>query len=238
MTRTQSTRSISRVIDARGMKSPEHVFRAIKSYQDLVDVNVAFLQGKIAWTPYHAVPVDKETVPLLGDLVRINKAGFISLVGQPAEKETGQVDKSLQVGDQWFQLEQKSFVGGYMPKSHLLNFIYFMKNKPDYYYVVYTSSSEPLISTLPSGNLYNVTRDKGSSTKQRLSSTPWRAYTNVGSTGFDYDTFVEYPNICRLLKDTVYVTIAGKEYGRGSVEKLLLEFYHPARVSTPRSRTV
>ena len=59
----------------------------------------AFLKGKIKKTPYHCAPVNSETIPLLADLIRVNRAGFISVCGQPALDEIKFVSTIFVVGN-------------------------------------------------------------------------------------------------------------------------------------------
>jgi hypothetical protein len=46
-------------------------FQDVKTYRDLQDSNILFLEGGLNRTPYHHGSVDPETIPLLNDLVNI-----------------------------------------------------------------------------------------------------------------------------------------------------------------------
>jgi len=73
-------------------------FRSVKTYTDLLKVNVRFLQGKVHSTPYQLAPVDAETVPLLDNLVNINRRGFFSFEGQPTVREDLEVRQGYIIG--------------------------------------------------------------------------------------------------------------------------------------------
>lgn len=226
--------TMSQVINARGKKDYKAVYRRIKTYKDLLKANVAFLRGKISETPYHLGPIDEETIPLVNDLVKINEAGFLSIEGQPALVETDFVEKTWKYpngrigGNWWYTIEQKPYICGFMPTSQLNPFLHFMKNKKDYYYqiVVNTIPSQLLATTFPEER-YNVTRSRSHKVKSELSRVKWTNDTNINNEP-EEDTrgnFDEYPICYKLLESTVYVIIAGREYNKGSVETLLLEFY-------------
>lgn len=227
---------IGQVINRQGTTNPMKVFHMVKSYKNLIDVNVAFFQGKISETPYHLAPVDEETIPLLNSLIKINKKGFLSIEGQSALKvtkfisKTWQNQRGQQEGDWWYSIEQKPYISGFLPKTDLLPFIYFMKDQPDYYYqvIIHTNPSQLLFTTFPTSP-YNVTRQKAHKRKQQLSLTAWDLFTNIrrpdGSTDYRND-FEDFRRIYEILEDTVYLDIAGKNYNEGSVEELLLQFYH------------
>jgi hypothetical protein len=227
--------SISQSIKSFGNKSPEKVYEGVKTYKDLIATNVAFLQGKLPYTPYHGGPIDPETVPLMKSLVKINKAGFLSIEGQPSSHEVKFVEHTWKdnegktAGNWWYANEQKSYICGFMPKEHLEKFIRFMGNKHDYYYqlVINCTPTQMLFTTFPTSP-YNVTRERSHKQKGQLSKEKWRLYTNIWSIDGDHDprySFDRLRNCYDLLENTLYVTIASKEYNTGSVEELLMEFY-------------
>lgn len=85
-----------------------HFWAPAKTYQDMVDLNVKFLQGKIVATPYHWGPT-------MGNLVEINRAGFITTEGQPHIMEEGLF----------------SYVQGFLPKTRAREFIEFMSKRKE-----------------------------------------------------------------------------------------------------------
>ena len=212
------SQQISQMITQQGINNPMKVFQNVKSYKQLIDVNVAFLQGKISKTPYHLGSIQEQTIPQVPSLIKINKKGFLSIEGQPALKgtefisRTWQNQQGQQEGNWWLSVEQKPYISGFLPKKDLLSFVYFMKDHPDYYYqvMIHTIPSQLLFTTFPTSP-YNVTRDKAHKRKQQLSSTSWDLLTNIrrpdGHVDFRQD-FEDFPMIYKLLEETVYVEIA------------------------------
>lgn len=225
-------------------------FETAKTYADLIAANVLFLEGTLRQSPYHYGPIDKETEPILQDLIKLNKLGFITVQSQPAGSEVGFVNKiwyvhGEQMGNWWYASEKKPFVEGYLPINELERFIQFMRKYPEYYYNIYTmenNSTKGLFgrffkehridcilsyTNMPKLRVYNLTREKCSATKLGLNSIEWEHYTNLWATrGIDYD-FTEYPNIAPIVMGhSVKVLVMGKEYNHGSVIDLMLEFYN------------
>lgn len=202
-------------------------FETVRTYQDLINANVAFLQGHLDKTPYHDGEVDKETVPLLGDLVKINRRGFVSLNGQPGLYEHGFIKDTWPCGgktcgDWWYEDYQKPFIDGLMKKVDLPQFQKFMKQYADsYYYKVHGTD----ISTFPFYP-YNLTRGRSHKNKAMLKSTPWEEDTHVHSGDEGNPIHYFSSDIQRIInKEAYWVTIAGSTYNEGSTEKLLLNFY-------------
>lgn len=76
-------------------------YSKMKTFDELCNSNVEFLNGKYTETFYHLGPVDEETIPLLDDLRRINKLGFFSTEGQPAklaDQESDEIQRSYLMG--------------------------------------------------------------------------------------------------------------------------------------------
>jgi hypothetical protein len=55
----------------------------IKTYNDLINNNLKFLNGEVKETEYHAGPVDEETLPHVKILYEINKHGLLTVCSQP-----------------------------------------------------------------------------------------------------------------------------------------------------------
>ena len=57
------------------------LYREATTFKNLVCLNIAFLKGILNGTPYHHGPIDDETIPLLSQLIQLNKKGFLSTNG-------------------------------------------------------------------------------------------------------------------------------------------------------------
>jgi hypothetical protein len=216
-------------------------FQDVKTYRDLQDSNILFLEGGLNRTPYHHGPVDPETIPLLNDLVNINDLGFISVMGQPALNDVKFVDKTWTIpgssqirGNWWYQVMQRSFIEGYLPKAYLETFIEFMDTQPDYYYRVYDIqsgwfSSVRLVEikdTFPS-SFFNITKERVSYDLQTLDQAQWEYYSNITADMTPPFDFSGYPNIVKvMIPHTVKIIISSRGYNSGSVEQLLLNFFY------------
>jgi hypothetical protein len=58
---------------------------SVSTLDELKTHAIDFLKGKYSTSPWHLGAVNRETVPLLGDLIKLNSLGYISTQGQPAE---------------------------------------------------------------------------------------------------------------------------------------------------------
>lgn len=220
-------------------------FRKIHSYQQLIRTNISFLKGEIKKTPYHGAPVDPETLPLLDDLIQINRSGFISICGQPAIDNIEFINKTWKVngktqGNWWVHTQQRSFIEGYILKEFIPSFKEFMKSQPDYVYRIYDfEMSKPTFFSRKSyvktkyltgfKNRLNLTKQKCSKTQKSLSEADENLYTNIPSVESGINPsfeFWNYPNLVELLiPQVVLVCIVCKEYGNDSVEQLLLKYF-------------
>jgi hypothetical protein len=208
------------------------VFGRVCNYSQLIKANVMFLEGKLSRTPYHWGAIDKETLPLVKDLIRINRLGFLTVNGQPAEDST-YFAKKVQ---KWVSVKQRPYLEGYLPAFLLPDFIDFMETQPGYMYNIYQLSLTPSMlrwirrenvsCALIESNappLFNVTIDKGAPSRRELMDEPWREYTNIPQEN-DY-SFEGFENILPILvPHTVNVFVFGTTYGEGSTERLMLQF--------------
>ncbi len=196
----------------------------IRSYDDFIRTNVAFLEGRIDRTPNHG-PLDPETAPLVPRLVQLNKLGFVSTEGQPVEL----VKTSTCIH------EQRSYISGFMLAHHLPRLEAYAKEKvrDGYYFVVSSLSTDApqvLFHTFPKRMLsysaywksscYNVTRFKVNNQRS------WNKDTNVWiEPSYELRTYDDMPALMTLLAEQcIAVTVASRHYGRGSVEDVLIEF--------------
>lgn len=223
------------IIAAKGMSDPDEVYKAAKSYADLKYATVAYLQGKVYSTLHHLGPISEETVPLVDDLVRINAHGFISISGQPACRSTEFIADTWKCFDgndcgNWYEeWEQRSYIDGFMPKADLNGFrSHIARFSESFHYMVH-GSSDPgsAINTFPKGRC-GVTRMRVHADKAMLGHAPWETATMLpyDASQSEYDVYKVCPELHKvLLKHTCFISIAGTEYGQGSVEELLLDFY-------------
>lgn len=218
-------------------------FDRVRTYQDLIAVNVAFLRGEIDHTPYHGGPIDRETVPLLGKLVQVNQFGFVTVCGQPAvDLESGFNEKTKK----FWQVRQRPFLEGYLPKIFLPELLEFLHQQTDYVYNIWDLQwktngwwsrlffqvpkhevqSTLLETTMLDG--WELTIGRATSMESQLEQMPWDIDTMYPpiqrySPPFDFHGYVGVSNV--LVPHCVLVSIAGKTFGQGSTEDLMLTFF-------------
>ena len=73
------------------------IWERANSYEDLIILNFLFLRGIVSCTPNHGGPIDEETIPLVGNLIKINKKGFLTTQGQPGLIETFPAPNSFEI---------------------------------------------------------------------------------------------------------------------------------------------
>ena len=235
------------IIATYGINKPESVFSSVKSYDDLIKANVAFLQGKVRRTPYHCGPIDNETIPLVEDLVKINNYGFISTNGQPSqiigpfirnfETPMNYNPPNVCIGEREILYLQKPHIIGYLPKKYVHSFIDFMRNHEDFYYRIIGEPMVTIASTYPINSTekhYYISSCKTNKINESIyeyygitHTTSTAKLVEYGHRDFRFD-FPDVPhcnNIKKILKQTRFVDISGRDFGVGSTEKLLLEFF-------------
>lgn len=196
------------------------IFHRVKSYDDLIALNIAFLNCELHETPTRSRDIREETFFVQEDLIEVNKAGFYSKTGQPA-----MYHKDFAKGE-WFEMDRKPYLCGYLPMEYYDKFSSFMKKTDKFYCIVYSyKTKDLLLSTLPVKR-YNVARGRSHPDENKLQYQEWTIntyfYVTASRSMADYS---DYPNIDALLQNTVYVEIIGRDYHIGSTEQLLLEFF-------------
>ena len=122
----------------------------IQTFDDAIDLNVEFLEGKRKSTPYHAAPIyDVDTTKL----IYIHEKGrIITINGQSNECEydkyypekkmiyfhNDRIDDERIIPTRIVSMEQKSYLVGYIERKQLHSFLSFLKhNKGTVAYHVY-----------------------------------------------------------------------------------------------------
>ena len=186
------------------------IFDNVKTFSDLQECFVAYLQGRIGSNPTYGGSINTETIPLVENLVSINKNGFISVSGQPSSRE--------RKDDNY--LENRPHIIGFLEKKNLESFLKFIETQSNFYFIVINGKKDVEFDTLPSETLF-VNRyiyDNGSI------GSSYEIRTKTKKNPFNY--FHEFPNIINMLEQTsVYVEIIGKEFNNGSTEDLLLMYF-------------
>jgi hypothetical protein len=214
-------------------------YMGVRSFQDLLDLNVRYLRGENVMTPYHFDSVDEETLPLLGGLIRINQAGFLSVEGQPARRDRGRGGWGYGASN-YTDTHQVSYIVGFVPETVAERLARFLRRQPVYFDMYKIKPFSMMASNYPK-NSYTLTRIRSTARLKDLSRVPWLQYTNhrpypgptelVESFLPSAETYRRYSRIAHILEEKcVHVTIACRQFGRGSVEDTLLNFFYKGHV--------
>lgn len=87
-----------------------------KSYEDLLDLNRAFLRGDREICAYHMGPVYFETMPSLPTLLRLHDFGILTTNSQPSKVSGPEYDQcSCCPKVSWFWTKQRAFLSFLIP---------------------------------------------------------------------------------------------------------------------------
>jgi hypothetical protein len=202
------------------------------TWEHCIKYNLEFLTGKRKETFYHG-PLDDETLPLLGKLIRVNKHGFFSVEGQPGTCTEGFTDKTWidergkKKGNWFYKIHQKSYIRGVAENTEITKKLKnYLKSHPEVYVMWLNGQSESraknkFYSNFPTG-IYNVSKDKHKRKGLLKTWSKWRFHTNISDESVEETLLNDYP----VLAKGVFFVIAFKEFcTERSVEDVLLEFY-------------
>lgn len=196
-------------------------WKRVKTFDDLVRVNAAFVRGDLKRSPYHAGPLMPDSLPLVPNLLALHRLGLVTTSGQSNECKYCQPTRR---GDRYFDSEQKPYIEFTMLKTEAgTKLIHELMNSDKFIIKVTDGVTDEVKTNMPIDK-YNVTRDRSAEALDKLVETPWREFTNLwrihpGLLEHDWPD-----HIVDFLRDTaVSVDVAMKEYGKGDLEKELLD---------------
>lgn len=209
-------------------------YKNVTTFQQLLDLNVRYLRGEKIVTPYHFDSVDEETLPLLDRLVRINKAGFLSVEGQPAMKIREHGTFWGNRTPKYTDTLQRSFIVGIVQCHIAARLAAFLRTQPVFFSMNNIKPFFRIASTFPAERLV-LTRWRACTVQEDLRNESWKDHTiyhprkNSDTAIRDFLNFPEkYPRIAGMLERSgVHVVIACPSFGVGSVEDVLLKFFEP-----------
>lgn len=217
-----------------GMSDWRKVFGGVFTYADFVATGVAFVKNRLSRTPVYFGRLGEEAAPLLGDLVKINEAGVVTVDGQVGENEIHRMDNG-----EWYESQQKSYLIMWMTKRMAAAFVrYADRERPTgLVYVVRDPDTGRVEKIGMPGKyrgedddfVYNVTRVRSAPTRVGLRWQAWETPTNLWHNDDDMiapcKEYDEFPNIMELVaRRGAYVELSIDKYGSGSVEDVLLKF--------------
>lgn len=180
------------------------MYSKVKTWQDLCDTNIDFLQGKQDETFYHLGPTDEETDSILNELIKLNSNGFFTTDSQPYVNKPDNKQISYLQFNLPYEIAHKL-----LPVLLIDNHIYFSYHS--------CSSSKPIWIDTFTSSRYNLTK--------YIKNDKWYECTNWNKDCMiDEENKILESEICinaltdiseniyNLLVDSVCIFITGKEY--------------------------
>jgi hypothetical protein len=159
-------------------KRDNNFFKCARTYEELLKLNVNFLQGRIFATPYHHGKIDEETVPLVTNLVALHKqAKMMTIEGQPGICNKGA----------WGVSEQRPYLCAFVQKKTMMAILCYVKAWPTKFIYTFTNGAHREVKTNMFIKSFNVTREKG------LVDTRWKLKKNIWSD----ENFEEYTELVK-----------------------------------------
>ena len=222
--------------------SIEEAYDQVQTYQDLLTINLKFLNGIYNYTCYHGGPVCSETLPLLYDLKILNKLGYYTHNGQPSSSKTSFIlsDESSEfrtfnrVYTCW---QQRGYLCGYIQLSNIKNLKTFLKAQDVYYSIEYpcngiTETNIPF-DRYRNKNYFSLIRSMNFlSNDENIIDIPDNTWnisymTSIpdGSTRYEVDELHLFP-IMKILQDCISLTITTVDYNSTvNLEKLMIQYF-------------
>lgn len=215
----------------------------VKTFEDLVETNALFVRGDLESAPYHASPLMPDSVPLIPNLLRLHARGIVTTNGQSSKCTYGKhvshtwESEGNSCGNWYYDQEQKPYVDFIMLKAPLSNtrFIDLLMQNDKFVAKVTDFELQKLWSNFsPRGgqHIYNLTRDRSNNLLEELPNTAWRNCTNLHLNDLDSLEWTWPYHIADMLRTSVIsVEVAMKQYGRGDLERELLQLCDIAGVA-------
>ncbi len=177
------------------------LYKKVSTFDELLKLNIDFINGVITSTPYHSEPYKIESNEST-DLIETNRLGFLTLGGQCAE-DTPTHEKRL-------------FLDGYIHQDLVRNFVKYLKNfKKIEYYIEFLSSKQIKTNirnwkNAPNnGGIYynSLSRSKQGEEWKDDMVLPFQDLTYITSKYWN-----NYPNIIKILSNYAFVHIQHRSF--------------------------
>jgi hypothetical protein len=199
----------------------EERYHSVRSFDELLKLNVEFIEGKIKWAPYHRK--EYTAGPLQQDLIKTNQLGFLTLGGQCAEDTPTQ--------------EKKLFLDGYLKTDLVRNFIKYLKQFPKIEYFIEFPNKEIKTNIRNWHNVYNVkenqsvyfnslARVKKSPSDKEWINTDILPFRDISYITLNY--WKGFDNIIKILKDYAFVHIQHRSFHNlnNDIYTTLIGYFH------------
>lgn len=201
------------------------IYSHVTNYTELLKTNLDFINGKTKKTPYHLGPMDDPSPELITNLNKLQSYGFLTVGGQESRCRYGR-----KYSDYYYDNEQKGFLTFHieLDNEKLVKLFVEKLKTMDLIYTIINMKTEESSTNIPEElDDYYVTRGRKSQVELELSSKEW---LNSARFPKPKDREIKYiywrgtplSKVNEILGNTLYISVALLEYGKGDIEKMLL----------------
>jgi len=203
----------------------DHRWYSVKTYDDLLKLNIEFIDEKIDKTPYSFGPM-VGSQELRNNLVKLHQYGILTVGGQETKCEY-----NMYKDNYWRSFEQRAYLDFYINlddnKKLAESFIEYLKNK-NIIYLIKNPNGNAIITNVK-GRRFNLTRTSKSTEHKDKDTFLWNDDTNFWNKYADCEFYGQWgfiksksSKIKKIFKNTLYFQLALPEYGKGNLEEILL----------------
>lgn len=211
------------MISMQQMALTRSVYIAARSYVDLMAINTAFIDGRLATNVGHFGPINGETELISKSLLRCNQYGFITTSSQPGYIVSGDNDLFRRF---YTGIKNRDFVRGIMPKVYTDEFVSMATAKGLVVTIDYEDTYGPEGKlTVPFDTSYDSNREDehvdfplklmiwGEAGIERLGYQATSIYDNATRDAESYKEYITPTLYNILINETVDVMIVHPEFG-------------------------
>lgn len=186
-----------------------------RTINDLSALSVGFLKGVLEGTPHHLGGIEQETLDIMDGLVELNLHQFVTVNSQPGVDEP--------------QTQQKAYVNGFLHKRFKEQLHHFLEQQQNVCYYMTLDTSGSMEGNIPFQNYgrpfltYPVTRERNNNM------IAWNNVTQI-TNSFEknigvFSDYKKYSSLFELLNtDYMLVVVVARNWNKGNLEELLLQF--------------
>jgi hypothetical protein len=188
--------------------SEKELYKNVKTYEELLKLNIDFINGVIKWTPYHQKEIS--IGPLKDQLIKTNELGFLTFGGQCAEDTPHE--------------QRKLFLDGYIKPNLVRNFIKHLKKFKKFEYFIEFPENKEIKTNIRDWHNTDTNNTKLTNVKNLYFNSLARSkkeneqWTNIGILPFGdlsyvtLDAWKGFDNIINILKEYCFVHIQHRSF--------------------------
>lgn len=222
----------------------DKTYKAVKTYEDLLETNIQFLKGKLPGTWYYGATwgegLDQKTHATDDTtkiLLELHKKGIFTQDGQSAACGTYNVEKEGEemreylLSDGVVGYKQRSGVGGFLPVELAQKLLPILKKDKRIYVNIQYPNGEGDFSNIPYKFDYEGFPQKFDVTLEKMKDGSWRELTHMYEESYKEKVEIysprKYPNIKKILKLQALFDITLRKYCKEpEADQILLDAIH------------